>query len=363
MYEYMTGGMYPSELIKPDQPQTQLSDVQMLYTFGPFPELKPGASLRVLIALVTGYCMEECPGSLKENARFVLVGSDGPAPYQPPPPIVTLTPGLKRVRLDWGSLPVEADPRNAWDDSSKVAETAYSDTSWRRVNPPAGHYRGGRIFEGYRLYRSEEPWRGQASFTLLRQWDLPGDAFGINNGIDTVFIDSNLTIGKTYGYAVTTLGIPNMTILEFPDSSGSLRYDTIMTDMTETPIWRSEKFYTQGFVPSQKLGEVLVVPNPYRGDVYYTDGNGFEGRESEWTLYKRQIKFIHLPAQATIRVYTVSGDVIATINHDETRPGSKSGEESWLLFSESGRELASGLYVFSVESGYGRQVGKFVIMK
>jgi hypothetical protein len=60
------------------------------------------------------------------------------------------------------------------------------------------------------------------------------------------------------------------------------------------------------------------------------------------------------------------GDVITTIHHDDadrSSHGKTIGQEEWALFSESGREIASGLYVFSVDSEFGKQIGKFVIIK
>ena len=39
------------------------------------------------------------------------------------------------------------------------------------------------------------------------------------------------------------------------------------------------------------------------------------------------------------------------------------GELSWDILSESNRALASGVYVFTVESDLGTQVGKFVLIR
>jgi len=39
------------------------------------------------------------------------------------------------------------------------------------------------------------------------------------------------------------------------------------------------------------------------------------------------------------------------------------GEVGWNLLSSSNRALASGVYVFSVESDYGREIGKFVLIR
>jgi hypothetical protein len=71
------------------------------------------------------------------------------------------------------------------------------------------------------------------------------------------------------------------------------------------------------------------------------------------------VKFIHLPTKCTIRIFTLTGDQVATLDHnDEVH-----GELEWDLLSQSGRAIASGVYIFSVESDLGKQIGKFVLIR
>ena len=92
---------------------------------------------------------------------------------------------------------------------------------------------------------------------------------------------------------------------------------------------------------------------------YTLESGGWEGRARDWTENNRKIKFIHLPPKCTIRVFTLAGDVVATLEHDDP----VRGELEWDLLSDGQRALASGLYVFSVESDFGRQIGKFVLIR
>ncbi|HEV8538363.1 MAG TPA: hypothetical protein VGR15_05495, partial [Bacteroidota bacterium] len=121
------------------------------------------------------------------------------------------------------------------------------------------------------------------------------------------------------------------------------------------------------FLPSAKLGEVKVVPNPYRSDLDYTfEQGGWEGRSISWTEDRRVVWFIHLPSRATVRIFSLSGDIVATINHDDARRDGKNlpeGQEEWHLLSDSRRAIASGVYIFSVESELGTQIGKFVVIR
>ena len=75
----------------------------------------------------------------------------------------------------------------------------------------------------------------------------------------------------------------------------------------------------------------------------------------------RRIQFINLPAQCQIKIYTLAGDLVNTLDHtDATR-----GYEDWNLTSSIGQAISSGIYLFTVEDMTNAkvQVGKFVIIK
>jgi hypothetical protein len=118
------------------------------------------------------------------------------------------------------------------------------------------------------------------------------------------------------------------------------------------------------FAVSKTLNQVAVVPNPYRTDQdYKLENGGYEGLTSKWTENERKVKFINLPEHCTIRVFSLSGDLVRTIVHDGGEGTFPRGDEDMLLVSESNRALASGIYIFTVESTVGVQTGKFVIIR
>ena len=65
-----------------------------------------------------------------------------------------------------------------------------------------------------------------------------------------------------------------------------------------------------------------------------------------------KIQFVDLPEKCTIRIYTLAGEQISTVEHDGA------GSEDWNLQSEAGRGIASGIYLFNVESEFGNYTGK-----
>jgi hypothetical protein len=229
--------------------------------------------------------------------------------------------------------------------------------------PPPGHTHGGRVFEGYRLYRSEDPAGTAQSFTLRREFsvvDTVGPRYAYSTGIETTFVDSVLMPGKVYWYSVTSFGLPDRHIIDYVDWDNSVKQETLATPSAESSVLASRKRVKMTFSVSNEVGKVLVVPNPYRVDQNYTyEFGGYEGRARAWTEEKRLLKFIHLPASCTIRIFTLAGDVVTTLHHDDP----VHGETEWNLLSDSQRAIASGVYIFTVESALGTQIGKFVIIR
>jgi hypothetical protein len=149
-------------------------------------------------------------------------------------------------------------------------------------------------------------------------------------------------------------------VIDYVDFDGIVKKETLNTRSAESSLIGSKKRVNLTFSVSQKVGDVKVVPNPYRGDENYTfESGGWEGRTNAWNENKRVIKFIHLPTKCTLRIYSLVGEVITTIYHED----SINGDETWNLLSESNRAIASGVYIFSVESDLGTQVGKFVVIR
>lgn len=105
-----------------------------------------------------------------------------------------------------------------------------------------------------------------------------------------------------------------------------------------------------------QLSKIDVVPNPYLGAAAWEKRNlNTTGRG------ERKIDFINLPKECTIRIYTLSGQLIKTIykNSDMLE-----GAVSWNLITDDGMEAAYGVYVYHVEApGIGEYIGKFAIIK
>lgn len=372
LYRFMTKGT-----IKPDEYPNR-SDTRFILSFGPFNNWHVGDTLRAVLAFVTGENLSEGTNNMYDNAKTLISLYDRgwtmpPAPTSPP---LRIERGENRVTLDWKWRPGDpgCDPMQTWDDSNKYVG-ALPDTHWRRreqnlrCDPPEfPSGKGGRVFEGFRVWRSESPTYDPKTFTLIRQYDVTDDMyFEYNTGIDFSLIDSGLVRGKKYWYAVTSFSIPVIQAVILQDPSGRYYRDTLYTPGSESDIGENAVAIKLPFMPSESVGKVKVVPNPYRTDVDYTfEAGGWEGLGKFWTENRRVIWFIHLPSKCTIRIFTLSGDLVSSIEHDDnlrTSPDTPVGQEEWNLLSASGRAIASGVYVYTVDSEYGKQIGKFVIIR
>ena len=102
-------------------------------------------------------------------------------------------------------------------------------------------------------------------------------------------------------------------------------------------------------------GEPYVVPNPYLGAASFEPALlNIRGRG------ERRVEFRNIPQAATIRVYTVRGDLVRTLRQD----GSLAGFVAWDLRTKDNLDVAPGLYIFHVESnGFPSTTGKFAVVK
>ena len=115
------------------------------------------------------------------------------------------------------------------------------------------------------------------------------------------------------------------------------------------------------------LGKIRVVPNPY----FVTNrAVTLEGTD--------KIFFMHLPPHCTIRIYTLAGELVRTIEHESTdlyspdvrsAQGDKGGTATFELLNRYNQALASGVYIYHVEARdesdtvVGNKIGRFAIIR
>jgi len=109
--------------------------------------------------------------------------------------------------------------------------------------------------------------------------------------------------------------------------------------------------------------DVYVYPNPYRVDANYAD-RGFENRLDLTSPERaRRIYFANLPPKCTISIYSLNGDLVRRLEHNEPHDSGTKSVKEWDLISRNVQMIVSGLYYFVVEAPQGTQIGKFVVLK
>ena len=110
-------------------------------------------------------------------------------------------------------------------------------------------------------------------------------------------------------------------------------------------------------VASGKLDSIYVVPNPY------VVTNVLEQLDLQNPMDRgpRKIYFTNLPKECTISIYTVSGDLVETLEHNSDIENS---QEHWDLTTKDNFPLAYGVYLYHVDApGIGEKLGRFAVIK
>jgi hypothetical protein len=156
------------------------------------------------------------------------------------------------------------------------------------------------------------------------------------------YVDNNVVNGTRYYYAVVAY--------DFGDDNPS-------TGITAEPAVGGKNSNAFDIIPTMpvtdNLANVKVVPNPYRGAADW----------EEWSpsgIRLGRLYFTNLPAECTIRIYTIAGDLVKTIQRNDTEYGA----EPWDLTGESGVQVASGIYVYHIEmpNSDETKIGKFAVL-
>jgi len=101
--------------------------------------------------------------------------------------------------------------------------------------------------------------------------------------------------------------------------------------------------------PADVLARVHTVPDPY-----------YVANSLEITANSKVLKFVNLPAQCIIRIYSVSGILVNVIIHDDPGLG---GEATWNLRNRNNQFVASGVYFYHIETPQGHtKIGRFTVV-
>ena len=332
------------------QPRGDWADIGKLYERNPLPviaagpyDLAPGDSINVTFVRVFGEMDRQLAAAggieavqaykqqvlqaVEENyqsAVYLLENNLEPQAY--PPPTVGTPPRLN-LGDELSVVPFAGELVDGFNQGFKLTFSAVPE-DYLDPKTNVNDLKEYRIYRG--LYNISGPW------SLLKTVSK-SEAASLKQG-DKIAVKVGTKPNIPYRFAVSTV-----------DTDGN---ESGLTAYT----WYSE---TAKDAPSNELEKVVVVPNPFRQTSGFVDPNE-----------EKRLSFLNIPGQCTIRIYTLSGDLLRTIEHDDGF-----GLETWgsvsnrdYMLTEFAQNVAPGVYLYHIDSkvsGHEGEtaVGKFTIIR
>lgn len=198
--------------------------------------------------------------------------------------------------------------------------------------------------------------------------------FKITNGTDTTILrafaatntPSATPVKWNFGTQIIILPPPyNVSMMGITlsrmDTTVSISAGTVFTARMRKPFTVADEyeFTSKAVVYDAKLADaqlenVIAVPNPY------VITSRFEQPSDRPELRgDRVIQFRHLPRECTIRIYTITGELVQTL-----RKNDNTNYINWDVLSSESARIGYGLYVYHVETPTGAtKIGRIGIIK
>jgi hypothetical protein len=367
--EFIGSGRVPADQPNPDH----LSRVTFAHTYGPY-DLAPGEKAKVVVAWVAGSGAEFAGpgGSPMDVYEWARQGNQN----QVADGERALAQHLERAQFAYDNgydLP-DAPPDVAiFVDSDENGNNAIT-WSDRVEKSPDPDYTGDEALDvqGYRVYRTQNnhlgPWELVADipkgatptnteYAPGTPWTSPTISY--SNGGTYTYRDVESVPGFRYWYSVHTYDSGhsdwNGTGRSIPSLESGHSAPEQRMNVSRSPI-------VIATAEKDALAEqVRVVPNPFRDDPGDVD--------HRYPPASNNIRFVNIPRKAKISIFSISGDLIAVINHPQRTTDPDRGEATWGQRTRtfSGR-VAAGRYYYVVESLVAgetgkKQTGMFMIIK
>ncbi len=203
---------------------------------------------------------------------------------------------------------------------------------------------------GYIIYRTTDPFLQEwtAIDTIAMQYKdkadstINHDAYG--------YIDSlNVHNGFTHYYNLCVYRHNEFGVLEESIKLADVNNVNSQSNAAEVnPI-------SQPADSKADLDQIRVVPNPY------IISAPWDRKRLGGTVYGepiRNIAFTNLPTPCTIKIFTLDGDLLKTLEHTNN-----TGRKEWNLLTKERRPIVSGIYFYHVDSPLGETVGRFAVIR
>ncbi|GJQ20175.1 MAG: hypothetical protein HBSIN02_05300 [Bacteroidia bacterium] len=370
---------------------------------GPF-QLNDGESMVVVLGLVGGYRLEGIQKAVRAarwayQTNWMQSPTNGrTSPIPPYRPLMKVSNTLtKTVEIEWDNG-AESRPgfagykiwkssnflKKKWlEEGHRLADRyqeqmvvgASKDSLKKPVNPK---------FDAFSAVAAAAQ-KGEYQPDTWGTWELvqviPAAQVGNYTGGTTPYTykytDADVVLGFSYWYYVSAYYENTATPYEGPDGETTTRIETHYTNRNGAnglwqktyPFATNNANYPTTAAGKQAIGGVHIVssalaaagdvanvgvrPNPYKRAALHDNFSN---------VFDHKLLFYNLPPEATITILDVSGQIIDQIKFSSSDPNN--GSVFWDMFSKDGMEVASGVYIYTVESpSGGMKVGHFAILR
>jgi len=358
LYDDLSSGVQSTGTVglAPNPYDSPVQEPVAILSFGPY-NINFGESITIVLYEVVGSISQklaveagrdwingtlEYEGLTGDAAKNALVGTG----------LDSILTSASNVEYAW-SIGIEnlPTPPPAPDDFAISSGPGKIELEWGSVADKLDWQTKELDFAGYKIYRAEGIYTN--IYNLIATFE----------GDSTHYTDRNVERGKKYYYSVTA----------YDDGSQNTTGVHPGESLESSPYYNRN--YVTGASPflgaSTNLDEIFVVPNPYhvQGLAY---GGTVVDDYNDVPRLEDKLMFVGLPPVATIRVFTMHGDLVATIPHpnpDNPNSVAESADEEWYQITDSWQNIKSGVYIYYVEgwdlngNPMGSAMGKFVIIR
>jgi hypothetical protein len=306
------------------------ADRRFFMSTGPF-TIADGQSQEIVVAIMVGQCGNHLNSisamKFADDAAQQAYDLGFQIPAPPPTPIVNSSTDHGQVSLTWDTAALTAP-----------LEPGYK-------------------IEGYNVYQGS---------TIAGPWELVAVYDSVNTikeVFDKKFIDGSCEFaasaavahGTDIGlrdYHVTTqdfvggTSLKDATTYYFAVTSYAVNLAAPANKVLESPI-KAVEVMPQRHTSAVEPSMIRAVPNPYYAHSAY-----------EQNQFSRRIRFVNLPAQCTVRIYNLAGQLVRTLEKND--PSTSVLE--WDVETRNQLPVGSGVYIYHVASpGGGSVIGRLVV--
>lgn len=161
--------------------------------------------------------------------------------------------------------------------------------------------------------------------------------------------------GTTTAYQFTFRIDPNAKQVVLPKSGDVFQIKTTKPfEKGDAYLFETTKREFKSEDAKTQMDNIYVVPNPYVAYGVSEDPGSTTTKRGD-----RELQFRNLPPRCTIRIYTITGELVDMIEKDDM-----TSTASWDLLSKEGMRISYGVYLYHVDiPGVGEKIGKFAVIK